>query len=117
MIVEGVTLGDALLGTGGIGAAVLFIKFLAKQGFGGALDVKEMGARNDIIEDLRTEIRGLRIRVEDLEAKVVKLQGRLVDVREHALTAFGVVQTKCSSCPLPQRDILLDSLSKITKGD
>lgn len=115
--VEGVTLGDALLGTGGIGVAVLLVKFLAKQGFGGVLDVKEMGARNDILEDLRTEVKALRVRVDDLETKVGKLQDRLVVVRSHALTAYGIVQTQCGGCPQPARDTLLDVLTKIIKED
>lgn len=115
--VEGVTLGGALIGTGGIGAAILLIKFLAKQGFGGVLDVKEMGARNDILEDLRTEVRELRVRVDDLETKVGKLQDRLVVVRSHALTAYGIVQTQCARCQQGTRDALLDALTKIIKED
>ena len=115
--VEGVTLGDALLSTGGIGVAVLLVKFLAKQGFGGVLDVKEMGARNDILEDLRTEVKALRVRVDDLETKVGKLQDRLVVVKSHALTAYGIVQTQCGGCPQPAREVLLDVLTKIIKED
>jgi len=117
MLVEGITVGDALLGTGGIGAAALLLKFLAKQGFGGLLDVKEMGARSDILEDLRTEMRELRVRVDDLETKVAKLQDRLVVVRTHALTAYGLVQNHCTNCMNGQRQILLDLLTKIIKED
>lgn len=117
MVVEGITMGDALLGTGGIGAAVLLLKFLAKQGFGGLLDVREMGARADILEDLRTEMATLRSRVEDLETKVGKLQDRLVVVRTHALTAYGIVQNMCNRCPKDQQQTLLDLLTKIIRED
>lgn len=117
MVVEGITMGDALLGTGGIGAVVLLLKFLAKQGFGGLLDVKEMGARSDILEDLRTEMRELRARVDDLETKVAKLQDRLAVVRTHALTAYGIVQNHCTNCMDGQKEVLLDLLIKIIKED
>ena len=117
MLADGITIGDALLGTGGIGAAVLLLKFLAKQGFGGLLDVKEMGARSDILEDLRSEMRELRGRVDDLETKVAKLQDRLVVVRTHALTAYGIVQNHCTGCMNGQRELLLDLLTKIIKED
>lgn len=117
MVVEGITMGDALLGTGGIGAAVLLLKFLAKQGFGGLLDVREMGARADILEDLRTEMATLRARVDGLEAKVAKLQDRLVVVRTHALTAYGIVQNHCTNCMDGQKQVLLDLLTKIIKED
>ncbi|MGB4467573.1 MAG: hypothetical protein WBI41_05920 [Azovibrio sp.] len=117
MIESGITVGDALLGTGGIGAAALLLKFLAKQGFGGLLDVKEMGARSDILEDLRSEMRDLRARVDDLETKVAKLQDRLVVVRSHALTAYGIVQNHCTNCMSGQKQVLLDLLTKIIKED
>lgn len=117
MVVEGITMGDALLGTGGIGAAVLLLKFLAKQGFGGLLDVKEMGARSDILEDLRTGMRELRARVDELETKVAKLQDRLVVVRTHALTAYGIVQNHCTNYMDGQKQVLLDLLTKIIKED
>ena len=117
MLVEKITLGDALLGTGGIGAAVLMLKFLAKQGFGGLLDVREMGARADILEDLRTEMATLRSRVEDLENKVGKLQDRLVVVRTHALNAYGIVQNMCGQCPTTQQKELLELLTNIIRED
>ena len=116
-MLDDLTLGNALFGTGGVAIAVLALKFLAKQGFGGLLDVKEMGARSDILEDLRSEMRDLRVRVDDLETKVAKLQDRLVVVRSHALTAYGIVQNHCTNCMNGQRDLLLELLTKIIKED
>lgn len=112
-----VTAADAIFGTGGAAAAFMLIKFFAKQGFGGLLDVKEMGARADILEDLRKEMSTLRSRVDDLENKVGKLQDRLVVVRTHALTAYGVIQNQCQGCPKAQQQILLDLLTKIIRED
>ena len=118
MIGAEVTTLEAVLGIGGAGSLVLLLKFFAKQGFGGVLDVKEMGARADILEDLRVEIKALRARVEDLETKVGKLQDRLVVVRTHALTAYGIVQNMCTGCGRnDQSKILLDLLTKIIRED
>jgi ABC-type phosphonate transport system ATPase subunit len=117
-MIDQVTALEAILGTGAAGGVVLLLKFFAKQGFGGMLDVKEMGARADILEDLRVEIRALRSRVDDLETKVGKLQDRLVVVRTHALTAYGIVQNMCTGClKNNQAKILLDLLTKIIRED
>jgi len=116
-MINEVTALEAIIGTGAAGGVVLLLKFFAKQGFGGLLDVKEMGARADILEDLRAEMRTLRARVDELENKVGKLQDRLVVVRTHALTAYGIVQNMCTGCSKNQQQILLDMLTKIIRED
>jgi hypothetical protein len=109
---------EAVFGTSGLIAfGFLMFKFFAKQGFGGLLDVKEMGARNDIIEDLRIEIRAVRTRVNDLEIKVSKLQDRLVVVRTHALTIYGIVQNSCKACNRGRDQEILDLLTAIIRED
>jgi uncharacterized protein YlxW (UPF0749 family) len=119
MMSEMDTATQAVFGVGGIGAVFVMLKFFLKQGAGGLLDMKEMGARNDILEDLRTEMKSLRERVNELEIKVGKLQDRLVIVRTHALTAYGIVQNQhvCNGCQHSQRDMLLELLTKIIKED
>lgn len=111
-------------GTGGAAALFVLIKFFAKQGFGGLLDVKEMGARADIIADLRADIERLkedrdedRSRIGQLETKVGKLQDRLVVVRTHALTIYGIVQTWCKSCSGNRNQEILDLLAAIIRED
>lgn len=113
---------DAAFGTGGAAAAFLVLKMFAKQGFGGLLDVREMGARNDILADLRADIDRLkqeakedRERIDMLEGKVEKLKDRLVTVRGHALVAYSIVQTSCSTCSQSER--LLDAITEIIKED
>ena len=117
-----VSAADAVFGTGGAAAVFLLLKMFAKQGFGGLLDVREMGARNDILADLRSDIDRLKLeakedreRIELLEGKVEKLKDRLVTVRGHALVAYSIVQTHCTKCPQAQK--LLNSITEIIKED
>lgn len=117
-----VSTADAVFGTGGAAAVFLLLKMFAKQGFGGLLDVKEMGARNDILEDLRTEVKDLRAEVKTMKAEVKEMQidiskltDRLVTVRGHALVAYSIVQTHCMECPQAQK--LLNAITEIIKED
>ena len=123
-MIEGVTALDAAMGTGGVAGVFMLIKMFAKQGFGGLLDIKEMGARNDILADLRADIDRLkheakedRDRIEQLENKVGKLQDRLVVVRTHALTIYGIVQNICNGCPNSRHTEILDLLTAIIRED
>jgi len=106
---------DAVVGLGGLALATLLIKEFVKRLAGKSMEQAEFGARNDIIEDMRTELRDLRSRVQDLEAKVAKLQDRLVVVRTHALTAYSFVQVECRDCQKQQE--LLDLIAQIVKDD
>ena len=108
---------DVVVGAGGLGGVFMLLKFFIKQGAGGLLDVKEMGARNDILEDLRSEVRTLRDRVDSLETKVGKLTDRLVVVRSHALAAYGIVQNQCHKLDTEPKQMLLDLLTNIIKED
>ena len=112
--VEGVAQ-EALLGLGGLALATLLIKEFVKRMAGKSMESAEFAARNDIIEDMRTELKDLRSRVQDLEAKVAKLQDRLVVVRTHALTAYSFVQVECQGCQKQQE--LLDLIAQIVKDD
>lgn len=121
-MIEEVTTIEAMIGTGGVACVFMLIKFFAKQGFGGLLDVREMGARNDILADLRADIDRLkqeakedRERIDMLEGKVERLKDRLVTIRGHALVAYSIVQTTCSNCPQVAR--LLDAITEIIKED
>lgn len=122
-MIDGVAI-DAVAGAGGAAGVFMLIKFFAKQGFGGLLDVKEMGARNDILADLRDDIDRLkreaqedRERIEQLENKVGKLQDRLVVVRTHALTIYGIVQNSCTGCNFNRGKEILDLLTAIIRED
>lgn len=122
MMPESVSAADVALGTGGAGALFFLLKLFIKHGFGGVLDVKEMGARNDIIKDLRDDIERLKVesreqrdRIETLEGKVAMLKDRLVNVRGHALVAHSIVLAH--SPDFPQKQQLIDSIAEIIKED
>lgn len=106
---------NAVLGLGGLALATLMIKEFVKRLAGKSMESAEFAARNDIIEDMRTELKELRTRVQELETKVAKLQDRLVVVRTHALTAYSFVQVECSGCPKQRQ--LLDLIAQIVKDD
>ena len=123
-MIDNITTTDAIFGTGGVAAAFMLLKFFAKQGFGGLLDVKEMGARADILADLRSDIERLkeeakesRDRIDSLETKVGKLQDRLVVVRTHALAIYGIVQNSCKGCHAGRDQEILDLLAAIIRED
>lgn len=106
---------NIIIGLGGVALAILLVKEMVKRLAGKSMETAEFAARNDIIEDMRKEIGILRERVEQLESKVSKLQDRLVTVRTHALTAYGIVQTNCAGCPYQSK--LLDVITLIVKED
>ena len=123
-MLEAISAVDAAFGTGGVAALFMLLKMFAKQGFGGLLDIKEMGARADILADLRADIDRLRAdaeadrnRIGQLENKVGKLQDRLVVVRTHALTIYGIVQTWCKGCSSSRSQEILDLLAAIIRED
>ena len=105
----------AVTSIAGLGLGSLMLREFIKRMAGKSMESAEFAARNDIIEDMRTELRELRGRVQELEAKVAKLQDRLVVVRTHALTAYSFVQMECRECPQQQQ--LLDLIAQIVKDD
>lgn len=114
-MIESEMVKDAAIGLGGLALASLMIKEFIKRLAGKTMESAEFAARNDIIEDMRTELRELRSRVQELENKVAKLQDRLVVVRTHALTAYSFVQVECAACPKQRQ--LLDLIAQIVKDD
>lgn len=114
-MIENGMLQDAATGVVLLGFVTLLVKEFVKRMAGKSMESAEFGARNDIIEDMRTELRDLRGRVQELETKVAKLQDRLVVVRTHALTAYSFVQVECAGCPKQRQ--LLDLIAQIVKDD
>lgn len=102
---------------GGIGALVLFGKFMLKQIGIAAVDAKGDVAKMDVISHMQQELERLRNRIETLESKVGRLTDRLVTVRGHALVAYGIVNSMCAGCGCPQVDQLKDTLTAIIKED
>lgn len=114
-MIENSMLQEAATGVVILGFVTLLIKEFVKRMSAKSMESAEFGARNDIIEDMRTELKDLRGRVQELENKVAKLQDRLVVVRTHALTAYSFVQVECAGCPKQRQ--LLDLIAQIVKDD
>ena len=114
-MIESEIVQDSVVALAGIGLLSLLARDFVKRMASKSMESVEFGARTDIIEDLRTELRDIRGRVQELESKVAKLQDRLVTVRTHALTAYSFVQVECRECPKQQQ--LLDLIAQIVKDD